>query len=432
MTAALIGFAILLLLTFAGLPLGFATLAVGVVGFAILRGWDFGAAMAMTGQQVMDTAASYSLSVVPLFILMGVFIHRSQISEDLFTAANAAVGRMRGGLAQAAVLACAGFSAVSGSSLATAATMSKVAMPHMRRYRYDDRLSSGVIAAGGTLGIMIPPSVPLIIYGLIAQQDIGKLFAAGIVPGLLLVLLYMGAVAVTVWLRPELGPRGDSLPAAERRRAYLRVWPVLVLFAVILGGLYWGLFTPTEAAGVGAIGGFLFALFRGAITSIRALGAMLVEAVRTTAALFAVVFGTMVFANFVNLTGMPYDLADFVSDQEMGKYGLIVAICVICILLGMVFESIGLLLLIVPVFLPALGDLGVDLIWFGILMVVVIEMGLITPPIGMNVFTVKTVMPDLALSAIFRGVMPFVVADTLALVLILLVPGIAVGILAYM
>lgn len=432
MSAALIGFAILLLLTFAGLPLGFATLAVGIVGFAILRGWDFGAALAMTGQQVMDTAASYSLSVVPLFILMGVFIHRSQISEDLFTAANALVGRMRGGLAQAAVLACAGFSAVSGSSLATAATMSKVAMPHMRRYRYDDRLSSGVIAAGGTLGIMIPPSVPLIIYGLIAQQDIGKLFAAGIVPGLLLVLLYMGAVAVTVWLRPELGPAGDNLPVSERRRAYLRVWPVIVLFGVILGGLYWGLFTPTEAAGVGAIGGFLFALLRGAITSVRVLGEMLVEAVRTTAALFAVVFGTMIFANFVNLSGMPYDLADFVSDREMGQTGLILTICVICILLGMVFESIGLLLLIVPVFLPALGDLGVDLIWFGILMVVVIEMGLITPPIGMNVFTVKTVMPDVSLSAIFRGVMPFVLADFVALLLILLVPGIAVGILAFM
>lgn len=432
MIAALIGFAILLALTFLGLPLGFTTIAVGAVGFAILRDGSWGAALTMTGQQVMESAANYGLSVIPLFVLMGVFIHRSGISEDLFMAANAAVGRWRGGLAQAAVLACAGFSAVSGSSLATAATMTKVALPHMRRFGYSDRLSAGVVAAGGTLGIMIPPSVPLVIYGLVAQQDIGRLFAAGVVPGILLVLLYMAAVAVTVALRPEIGPAGAEVPPAERRRAYLRVWPVLLLFIIILGGMYWGVFTPTEAAGIGAAGGFLFALLRGALNRISALLEMLVEAVRTTASLFAVIFGAMVFANFINLTGMPYDLVDYVEHLGLGPTGVILAICVICILLGMVFETVGLLLLFVPVFLPTLIALDVDLIWFGILMVVVIELGLITPPVGMNVFTVKTVMPDVGLGDIFRGVVPFVAADIVALLLILLVPALAVGILAFM
>ncbi|MFD2740620.1 TRAP transporter large permease [Sulfitobacter aestuarii] len=432
MAEALLGFAAVLLLSFIGLPLAFVTLVVGLVGFAWLRGWNWSGALAMTGQQVMEAAASYGLSVIPLFILMGIFIHRSNISEDLFNAAYAAVGRRRGGLAQASVLACAGFSAVSGSSLATAATMTKVAMPHMRRYRYDDRLSSGVVAAGGTLGIMIPPSVPLVVYGLVAEQDIGKLFIAGTLPGLLLVLLFMGAVWLTVWRNPQLGPAGKPLSAAERNLALIRVWPILLLFIVVLGGIYLGVFTPTEAAGIGATGAGLFALWRGGIRTFGALAEMLLEAVKTTAILFAVIFGTLVFANFINLSGLPYDLLDLVEMLELGPLGLVLAICVICVLLGMVFETIGLLLLIVPVFLPTLYGLGVDMIWFGIVMVVVIELGLITPPIGMNVFTVKSVMPDIALSRIFRGVLPFVAADLVALALILLFPVIATGLVAFM
>jgi tripartite ATP-independent transporter DctM subunit len=425
MTAALFGFAAVIGLCLLGLPLAFVTLIVGLVGFAWLRGWNWNGALTMTGQQVMDTASSYGLSVIPLFVLMGIFIHRANISQELFRAAYGLVGHRPGGLAQASILASAAFSTVSGSSLATAATMAKVAMPQMRAYAYDDRLSAGVVAAGGTLGIMIPPSVPLVVYGLIAGEDIGKLFAAGVLPGLMLVVLFMMAVAITVRLRPEIAPAGERLPVAERRVAYRQVWPVLVLFAVVLGGIYFGVFTPTEAAGVGAFFGGVFALVRGQIQSLAALSSILMEAVRTSASLFAVIFGALVFANFVTLTGMPHDLLAFVNDNAVDPTMVVILICAICIVLGMVFETIGILLLIVPIFLPTLTDAGVDLIWFGIVMVVVVELGLITPPVGLNVFTVRSVMPDIALGKIFRGVIPFVLADLVALALLLAFPGIA-------
>lgn len=427
MTEALAGFAAVLLLCAAGLPLAFVTLVVGFVGFAWLRGWNWTGAITMIGQQTMETAASYGLSVVPLFILMGIFIHRSNVSDDLFRAAYAAVGHRRGGLAQASVMASAAFSAVCGSSLATAATMAKVAMPHMHRYGYDNRLASGVVAAGGTLGIMIPPSVPLVVYGLVAEQDIGKLFIAGMVPGLLLVGLFLAAVWVTVTLCPRLGPAGERLPRAERIDALLRVWPMLLLFALVLGGIYFGLFTPTEAAGIGAFGAGVFALARGRIRSVRALYDMFAETASTTASLFAVMIGALVFANFITLTGMPYDLLDWVDAMQLGPTGVVLAVCAICILMGMVFETIGLLVLIVPIFLPVLHAMGVDLIWFGIVMVVVVEMGLITPPIGMNVFTVRSTVPEVPLGRIFQGVVPFVLADAVALGLILLFPVLAVG-----
>jgi tripartite ATP-independent transporter DctM subunit len=370
--------------------------------------------------------------VIPLFVLMGIFIHRANISQELFRAAYGVVGHRKGGLAHASVLASAAFSAVSGSSLATAATMAKVAMPEMRAYGYDDRLSAGVVAAGGTLGIMIPPSVPLVVYGLIAQQDIGKLFAAGVLPGMMLVALFMAAVAITVQLRPGIGPAGTRMPVAERRAAYLQVWPVLVLFAVVLGGIYFGVFTPTEAAGIGAFAAGVFALARGQIRSFRVLYSMLMEAVRTSAALFAVIFGALVFANFVNLSGMPYDLLHFVETHAVEPMMVVILICAICIVLGMVFETIGILLLIVPIFLPVLTDAGVDLIWFGIVMVVVVELGLITPPVGMNVFTVRSVVPDIALGKIFRGVVPFVLADLVALALLMIFPGIALWLVQFL
>lgn len=427
MELALIGFAGLLLLSLVGFPLGFSTLAVGLVGFAFTRDWNWQGAFTMLSQQVMETGANYGLSVIPLFILMGSFIHRSNISEDLFHAAYAFVGYRKGGLAQATVLACAGFSALSGSSLATAATMTKVAMPHMRNYGYADSLSAGVVAAGGTLGIMIPPSVPLIIYGLVAEEDIGKLFIAGTVPGLLLVALFMLAVWLAVWRNPSLGAPGERLSRAERYAAYVRVWPVVALFVLVLGGIYAGVFTPTEASGIGAFGAAVFAVAKGHVRSWNVLIDILIDSCKTSAILFTVIFGALVFANFINLSGLPFDLVDMVEDNNLGPIGIVMFICLICIILGMVFESVGLLLLIVPVFLPTLSTIGVDLIWFGIIMVVVVEMGLITPPIGMNVFTVRAVMPDIRLVHIFRGVTPFVVADIVALALIVLFPLIAVG-----
>ena len=425
MTIALIGFACLLLLCFLGFPLGFSTLLTGLAGFACMRDWDWHAAVTMMSQQIVDTGANYGLSVIPLFLLMGVFIHRANISEDLFEASNALLGRYRGGLAQSTVLACAGFAAVSGSSLATAATMTKVAMPHMRRYGYDDSLSSGVIAAGGTLGIMIPPSVPLVIYGLVAEQDIGRLFIAGVCPGIVLVLLYMAAVLAVVWRRPDFGPAGAAVPRAERLRAYLNVWPVVALFALVLGGIYFGVFTPTEASGIGATGAAAFAWWRRRLRSFEQLYESLLEACRTTAALFIVIFGAQVFSNFIDLSGLPSALVDMVESMQLSAMGTVFAICIICILLGMIFEAIGILLIVVPVFLPILVFQDANLIWFGIIMVLVVELGLVTPPIGMNVFTVRAMMPDIRLSRIFRGVMPFVAADLVALALLFAFPAIA-------
>ncbi len=430
MTSALTGFAVLIGLCFFGIRVGFATMFVGIVGFATIRGWP--AALSLTGQQIMDDAMNYNLSVIPLFILMGTFIHRADVSRDLYDAAYAGFGNFRGGLALSTVVACAGFSAVCGSSLATAATMTKVAMPPMRRYHYSDSLASGSIASSGTLGIMIPPSVPLVIYGIIAEQDIGKLFIAGVLPGLLLVALFLGAVRVAVWWRPEAGPAGDPADPAVTRHALRVVWPVLGLFTLVLGGIYGSIFTPTEAGGIGAFGAAVIALTRGHLWTISEWLSTLVEAARTTATLFIVIFGALVFAQFINLSGMPYDLVDFVESFKLSAVGLVFAIVVIAMLMGMIFESIGILLLLVPVFLPALHQSGIDMIWFGIVVVLVTELGLITPPIGMNVFVVKAVMPDVRLVDIFAGVTPFVGAILIALILIFFVPSIATFLPAFM
>ncbi|MEJ2432218.1 MAG: TRAP transporter large permease [Pseudolabrys sp.] len=423
MIPALTGFAVLILLCFFGFRVGFATMLVGIIGFAYLRG--FPAAMSLMGQQVMENAMNYNLSVIPLFILMGTFIYRAEISRDLYDAAYAGFGRFRGGLALSTVVACAGFSAVCGSSLATAATMTKVAIPPMRHYRYADSLASGSIAASGTLGIMIPPSVPLVIYAIVAQQDIGKLFIAGVLPGLLLVGLFLGAVRWTVWRNPEDGPAGDPLDPEVKRRALRVVWPVLGLFVLVLGGIYGSIFTPTEAAGIGAFGAMVISLLRGHLRTLDEWISTLAEAASTTATLFSVIFGALVFAEFINLSGMPYGLLDVIDALRLSPTGLVISVVIIAIFMGMIFESIGILLLLVPVFLPALTQSGVNLIWFGIVVVLVTELGLITPPIGMNVFVVKAVMPDLKLGRIFAGVTPFIGAILVALVLIFMFPALA-------
>lgn len=423
MSIALIGFAVLLALCFLGVKVGYATLLVGFIGFAIERG--IGASLAMVGQQIFHDSMNYNLSVIPLFILMGVFIFRSDVSKDLYDAAYSALGRFRGGLALATVLAAGGFSAVCGSTLATAATMSRVAMPPMQSYRYSDRLAAGTIAAGGTLGIMIPPSVPLVIYGIIAEQDIGLLFIAGILPGLLLVLLFLIAVSVVVRRNPDAAPPSEPLPEERRKQAIRGTLPVLILFIIILGGIYSGAFTATEASGIGAFGAAIIALLRGHLRSLAEWRICLVDAAQTTAAIFMVLLGAIVFSQFINLSGMPYDLLDLVDDWQLNATQLVMFIALIAIFMGMVFESIGILVLLVPVFLPALMISGVDMIWFGIVVVIVSEIGLITPPIGMNVFVVNSVLPDVRLADIFRGVMPYILALLVALVLIFMVPQIA-------
>lgn len=423
MATALIGFAILLTLCFIGFRIGFATLMVGFAGFALERGWS--PSLAMVAQQVVEDSQNYNLSVIPLFILMGVFVYRSNVSDDLYNAAYAALGKMKGGLALATVLACGGFSAVCGSTLATAATMSKVAMPQMKAFNYSDRLAAGTIAAGGTLGIMIPPSVPLVIYGIVAEQDIGLLFIAGILPGLLLVSLFLLTVMATVYFDPDAAPVAAPLDPEVKRKAIRGTLPILILFIVVLGGIYGAVFTATEAGGIGAFGAAVIAFSRGHLRTLSSWRECLVESAITTSKIFIVLFGAVVFAQFINLSGMPYDLLDYVDDWELGAFELVAFICLIALLMGMVFESIGIVVLLVPVFLPALAATDVDMIWFGIIVVLVTEIGLITPPIGMNAFVVKSVLPEVRLADIFRGVVPYILSLLAGLLLVYYVPQIA-------
>jgi tripartite ATP-independent transporter DctM subunit len=324
----------------------------------------------------------------------------------------------------ATIAASAGFAAVSGSSLASAATMSKVAMPPMRRFNYADSLAAGTIATGGTLGILIPPSVPMVIYGILTETDIGKLFIAGVVPGILLVLLYFGAIALVTGLRPEMGPRGEKVGWAGRWRTLGKVWGVVVLFLVVLGGIYLGVFTPTEAAAIGAAGAMLFALLRRKL-GWSALYHSLVDAGRTSAMIFMVGFGALVFSNFINLAGLPDAMVSWINSLDVSPLGVVLAMCVIYVVLGCVFDSLAMLLLTVPIFFPIIKPLGVDAIWFGIIVIIVVEIGLITPPIGMNVFMVKTVLRDVEIWTIFAGVWPFLIATLLGLALIIAFPGIA-------
>ena len=422
MTVALIGFAAILVLAFMRMPLGVALGLIGVVGFSELS--IYRAGMSNAARLVIDSGQSYGLSVVPLFILMGLMVDRGGMAKELYRAAYTFLGHRRGGLAMSTIVACGMFSAICGSSLATAATMSKVSMPEMRRYKYHDSLATASIAAGGTLGILIPPSVILVIYGLITNASVGKLFIAGVLPGIIGVLFYLAAVLFVVTRNPEAGPAGDRSNWGERLIALRDVWTTLGLFIFVIGGIYVGAFTPTEAAGMGAAGAIAIAYFRGALTW-KVMLEVCRETTLTTAKLFLVVFGAMIFSNFVNRAGLPDALLDIAQSLEIGSMGVIIMIIIIYLLLGCVFESLSMILLTVPIFAPLVAGLGFDLVWFGILVVVATEISLITPPIGMNVFVLKGVLKDVSVGTIFKGVTPFWVADIVRIILIALVPGIA-------
>ncbi|HJO86019.1 MAG TPA: TRAP transporter large permease [Rhodospirillales bacterium] len=422
MLISVIGFVILLLLCFSGFPLGWAMVLVGFGGFGIVRGFE--PALATLGQLILDFSMSYSFSTLPLFILMGAFVYRAALAEDMYDCANAWLGHFRGGLAMATVAACGGFAAVSGSSAATAATMAKVAIPSMRRFNYDDRLAAGSVAAGGTIGILIPPSIALIIYGILVEEDIGKLFMAGIIPGIFTILLYITTIRIVTVVKKDWGPRGDRTPWAGRFKALGKVWGIVLLFLFILGGIYGGIFTPSEAGGIGAVGALAFAIARKKMTWPEFYKS-LVEAGKTTVFVFTVAYGAIIFSNFINIAGMPDDILEFVNDLNVPPMGVIFAIMVIYVLLGAVFEGIGMILLTVPIFFPVVQSLGFDLIWFGIVVIMVTEISLITPPVGMNVFVLKSMLPDVSLWTIFIGIGPFFVADLVRLALVVLFPPIA-------
>ncbi len=421
MTIALTALLIMMLLCLLRIPIAVAMGLVGFIGVAYLRDWNFAPAYAMVQTKVFETGRNYTLSVIPLFILMGNLVTRAGMSQELFRAAYAFIGHLRGGLAMATVMACAGFGAICGSSVATAATMAKVAYPAMRRVGYSDELSTGAIAAGGTLGILIPPSTIMVIYGIMTETSIGKMFAAGVLPGLLATVLLCFAVLWITWRDPAAGPRGERSSWTERIAAIKGIWAVALMFIIVMGGIYGGVFTATEGAGMGAFGAMCFAYWRKALTW-RVLFDSLTESARTTAMLFAILIGALMFAEFVNYTSMPGDLKNLVTSLNLSPVMVVTAICIIYVLLGTAMEELSMILLTVPIFFPLVKDLGFDPIWFGILIVVVVEIGLISPPVGMNLFVLKSLLPEVPTQTIFRGVLPFMIADVIRLGILIAFP----------
>ena len=429
MTETLVGFAAFLILAFLRVPMAFAMGIVGFVGVGYML--NFNVAAAMIGQITYETGLSYTLSVIPLFILMGNFVVRAKLSDELYHAAYCFLGHLRGGLAMSTVLACAGFGAICGSSIATAATFTKVSYPSMRRYGYSDALAAGSIAAGGTLGILIPPSVIMVIYGIMTETSIGKLFIAGIIPGLVATVLLCLAVVWITRRDPAAGPPAEPHSWAERIDALRYVWPVIALFVLVIGGIYVGAFTATEGAGIGAGGAFLFALARRALNW-RVLIDVLVESARTTSMLFMILIGALMFASFVNYTSMPADLKAFVSLFKATPVVVVIAICAIYVILGTAMEELSMILLTVPLFFPVVTSLGYDPIWFGVIVVIVVQIGLISPPVGMNIFVVKNLLRHLSISTVFRGVTPFTVALIALLAVMVAFPGLATWLPSYM
>jgi tripartite ATP-independent transporter DctM subunit len=421
MTVGLICLASVLLLAFLGVPLGIALLAVSVGGIGYLNGFEV--ARTLVPMTLSEAAFSYELAVVPLFILMGNVLSRTGISEDLFRAANAFLGAVRGGLGLATMVTCAGFSAVCGSSFATASTMAKVAYPSMKKYGYSDRLASATVAAGGTLGILIPPSIILVIYGILSQQNIGELFIAGVLPGLLGLFMYMGVIYVIAWLRPEHAPAGDRAPAAERWRSLIGVWPFLALFLLIIGGLYLGWFTATEAGGIGAGLALIIAFAQGRLGWSRFREVML-ESAMTSVMLYVVLFGAMLFSQLISFSGLADELLNLVQNSGLSRLGILLAILAVFLLLGCVMDAMAIILIFVPLFLPTLVAQGFDLVWFGIIVVMLTEIGLITPPLGMNVFVLKANLPNVPVGTIFRGLVPFIAVDFLRLAVLAAFPSI--------
>ena len=422
MTEALLGFAAFLALAFLRVPMAFAMAIVGFAGFAYKV--NFNAAASMLAQITYETGLAYTLSVIPLFILMGNFVVRARMSEELYHAAYTFLGHRRGGLAMSTIVACGGFGAICGSSIATAATFSKVAYPSMRKYGYKDTLASGAIASGGTLGILIPPSVIMVIYGIMTETNIGKLFIAGILPGIACAVLLCLAVAWITWRDPAAGPPAARAGWPERLGAVKHVWPVVLLFAGVIGGIYGGVFTATEGAGIGAGGAFLFALARRGLTW-RTLIEVLVESAATTSMIFMILIGALLFANFINYTSMPADLKSFITQFDARPWMVVAAMCLVYVVLGSAMEELSMILLTVPLFFPVVTGLGYDPLWFGVVVVVVVQIGLISPPVGMNIFVVRTLLRHISIGTIFRGVWAFTAAQCILLALLIALPGLA-------
>lgn len=418
----LIGVVAMLILLAVRMPIGIAMLLVGIIGFATLNGIQ--PALSVLGTYPYSYSAVYELAVIPLFVLMGNAAGASGMSRDLFAAAYAWVGHWRGGLASATVLACAGFAAVSGSSVASAVTMGRVCLPEMKRYKYDDRLATGTVAAGGTLGILIPPSTAFVIYAILTEESIGRLLLAGFLPGVLLTTLFVITVSIWTRLRPELGPPGPRAAGRERIKTLGNAGPIVLIVVSTIGGIYAGVFTPEEAAAIGAFLALAYAFWRKTMGR-KALSTALIETVKTTAFVFLILIGALVFGPFLALSGLPGKLAATLVDLELPRIFILMILVAIYIVLGMFLEGFSILVLTLPIVIPIVKALDYDLIWFGVIMVITLEMGLISPPVGINVFVVKGLVPDVPMGQVFKGILPFWFAMGIGIALLIAFPDIA-------
>jgi C4-dicarboxylate transporter, DctM subunit len=419
----IVGIIVLLFLFLIKVPIAFAMIMVGVVGFAYLAD-DVEPALSLLSQDLFDTFTSYALSVIPMFILMGSFAYASGISRRLFSTTYTWVGHLRGGLTIATVLACAGFAAICGSTAATAATMGRIALPEMKKYNYDDSLATGTVAAAGTLGVLIPPSTVLIVYGILVQESIGKLFIAGIVPGMILSLLFVATVAILCARNPRLGPSGEATTWADKLKASKGIFEAVLLFVLAIGGLMLGWFSPTQAGAIGAGGALLIGLVRRQLTW-RSFVDSGKDGLLTSCMVLFIIGGAIVFGHFLAVSKIPFLLADWVAGLPVHRLAIMAVIIMIYFVGGFFMDSMALIVVTIPIFFPVVQKLGFDPIWFGVIVVLLGEMGVITPPVGVNVFVIKGIAPEVPLNQIFKGIFPFLGAIVLLTIAVLFFPGIA-------
>ena len=416
---ALVGFVLMFALLMLRVPIGIAMGIAGVLGFGLLSG--FAPALNLLANVPLSVLTDYNLSVIPMFILMGAFCSTAGMSRELFDAGLAWVGHRRGGLALASIGACAGFAAINGSSVATAATMSQVALPEMRKAGYDPGLSAGLIAAGGTLGIMIPPSVIFVLYGIMTETDITKLFFAGVVPGLLAVMFYSALVAFIAHRHPQAFPAGRRHSWGERFVTLKNLWPTLALFLLVLGSMYLGWVTVTEAAGIGAVGALAIGLLRGQLDR-RAIKRALIDSLRVSSAIMLIVVGAYLFGYFLTVTQFTQKAVDLLVNLPIGAYGVLALVMLVYLVLGAVMDELAMILLTVPIVYPVMMKLGFDPVWFGVIIVMAVTFGMICPPVGMNVFVINSIARDISLTRIYKGTMPFIAVDVVRLVLLCAFP----------
>ncbi|SPJ24532.1 TRAP transporter large permease [Palleronia abyssalis] len=416
------GIVVLLVLLIFRIPVAFAMFLVGFIGIIALNGWN--AALGLLASETFTLASNPELVIIPLFILMGNVATVTGMSRQLYDAAYAVIGQVRGGLASATVIGCGGFAALSGSSVASALTMGKVSLAQMDRFDYDPKLSTGVVAAGGTLGILIPPSTGFVIYAILTEQSIGRLFLAGVLPGILLLAAFISTIAIICWLRPAMGPAGPSTTRAEKLRALGGAFPIFAVIVLTIGGIYGGFFSPVEAAGVGAALVILFGFVTRRLGPIR-LWTAARESIATTATVMLILIAAHLINPFLALSHIPTAVGNLLTSLDLGAIGTLAAILVIYLVLGCFLEGFAMLVLTLPIFFPVILDLGIDPIWFGVLVVLTLEMGLISPPVGINVFIVKSVAPNVELGQIFRGVLPFWLAMVVTLAILIALPQIS-------